>query len=110
MIRTGEEYRAGLGDGREIWIYGKRVSDVTARPAFKPGVDLKARMYDMAHEPAWAAVMSYQEGGHYTHCLWAYRGRQQRPKCRRHSTQIGEVLFAESPLSDLAAEVIGFGR
>ena len=81
-----EEYRAGLGDGREIWIYGKRVSDVTARPAFKPGVDLKARMYDMAHEPAWAAVISYQEGGHYTHCLWAYRGRQQRPKRRRHST------------------------
>ena len=55
MIRTGDEYRAG----REIWIDGKRVLDATAHPAFKPVVDLKARMYDMAHEPAWAEVMSY---------------------------------------------------
>jgi 4-hydroxyphenylacetate 3-monooxygenase len=27
MIRTGEEYRAGLRDGREVWIDGERVPD-----------------------------------------------------------------------------------
>src|ERR1700731_2831960 len=48
MIRTGEEYRAGLRDGREVWIDGERVADVTAHPAFKPIVDAKARLYDMA--------------------------------------------------------------
>lgn len=57
MIRTGEEYR----DGREMWIDGERVHDVTAHPAFKPVVDIKARMYDMAHEPASAGIMSYRE-------------------------------------------------
>ena len=51
MIRTGDEYRAGLRDGREIWIDGKRVLDATAHPAFKPVVDLKARTYDISHEP-----------------------------------------------------------
>jgi 4-hydroxyphenylacetate 3-monooxygenase len=61
MIRTGEEYRAGLRDGREIWIDGERVQDVTVHPGFKPVVDLKARMYDMAHEPASAEIMSYRE-------------------------------------------------
>ena len=61
MIRTGEEYRARLRDGREIWIDGERVQDVTVHRAFKPVVDLKARMYDMAHEPAWAEIMSYRE-------------------------------------------------
>jgi len=61
MIRTGDEYRAGLRAGREIWIDGERVQDVTAHPAFQPVVDLKARMYDMAHEPAWAEVMAYCE-------------------------------------------------
>ncbi len=61
MIRTGEEYRAGLRDGREVWIDGERVQDVTVHPAFKPVVDFKARMYDMAHEPAWAEIMSYRE-------------------------------------------------
>jgi 4-hydroxyphenylacetate 3-monooxygenase len=61
MIRTGEEYCAGLRYGREIWTDGERVRDVTAHPAFKPVVDLKARMYDMAHEAAWAEAMSYRE-------------------------------------------------
>jgi 4-hydroxyphenylacetate 3-monooxygenase len=61
MIRTGEEYRAGLRDGREVWIDGERVQDVTDHSAFKPVVDLKARMYDVAHEPAWAEIMSYRE-------------------------------------------------
>jgi 4-hydroxyphenylacetate 3-monooxygenase len=63
MIRTGEEYRAGLRDGREVWIDGERVADVTAHPAFKPIVDAKARMYDMAHEPAHAATMVFDEAG-----------------------------------------------
>jgi 4-hydroxyphenylacetate 3-monooxygenase len=61
MIRTGEEYRAGLRDGREVWIDGERVQDVTVHPAFKPVVDLKARMYDMAHEPASSEIMSLSD-------------------------------------------------
>ena len=61
MIRTREEYRAGLRDGREIWIDGERLQNVMAHPASKPGVDLKARMYDMAHEPAWAEIMGDRE-------------------------------------------------
>ena len=63
MIRTGEAYRAGLRDGREVWIDGERVADVTAHPAFRPIVDAKARMYDMGHEPAHAAAMVFEEGG-----------------------------------------------
>ena len=61
MIRTGEEYRAGLRDGREVWIDGECVRDVTVHPAFKPVVELKARMYNMAHEPASAEIMSYPQ-------------------------------------------------
>jgi 4-hydroxyphenylacetate 3-monooxygenase len=63
MIRTGEQYRAALHDGREIWIDGERVRDVTVHPAFKPIVDAKARMYDMANEPDHAAMMAFEEGG-----------------------------------------------
>jgi 4-hydroxyphenylacetate 3-monooxygenase len=63
MIRTGNEYRDGLRDGREIWIDGEGVCDATEHPAFKPVVDLKARMYDMAHEPQSAEIMSFGEAG-----------------------------------------------
>jgi aromatic ring hydroxylase len=51
MIRTGDEYRASIRDGREVYIDGERVDDVTTHPAFKPIVDVRARIYDMAHEP-----------------------------------------------------------
>ena len=31
---TGAEYIESLKDGREVWIYGAKVKDVTERPAF----------------------------------------------------------------------------
>jgi len=32
---TGKEYLESLRDGREIYIYGERVPDVTTHPAFR---------------------------------------------------------------------------
>jgi aromatic ring hydroxylase len=32
---TGERYIESLRDGREVWIDGKRVDDVTTHPAFR---------------------------------------------------------------------------
>ncbi len=63
MIRTGKQYLEGIQDGREIWIDGERVKDVTTHPAFKPIVSVKARMYDMAHEDAHRDTLSYEENG-----------------------------------------------
>jgi 4-hydroxyphenylacetate 3-monooxygenase len=59
VIRTGDEYRESIRDGREIWIDGERVADVTTHPAFRPIVDVRARIYDMAHEPETRDVMTY---------------------------------------------------
>jgi 4-hydroxyphenylacetate 3-monooxygenase len=59
MIRTGEEYRESIRDGREVWMNGERVHDVTIHPAFKPLVDVRARIYDMAHDEATRDVMTY---------------------------------------------------
>ena len=49
---TGEEYLASLRDGREIWIYGERVKDVTTHPAFRNTARMVARLYDALHDPA----------------------------------------------------------
>ena len=59
MIRTGQQYRESLKDGREIWINGERVKDVATHKAFKPIVDIRARIYDLAHETASAPAMTY---------------------------------------------------
>jgi 4-hydroxyphenylacetate 3-monooxygenase len=61
MIRTGEEYRASIRDGREVYIDGERVHDVTTHPAFRPIVDVRARIYDLAHDPRTEDVMTYDD-------------------------------------------------
>ncbi|HEV3390421.1 MAG TPA: 4-hydroxyphenylacetate 3-hydroxylase N-terminal domain-containing protein [Solirubrobacteraceae bacterium] len=48
---TGDEYLESLRDGREIWIYGERVKDVTTHPAFRNTVRMIARLYDALHDP-----------------------------------------------------------
>ncbi len=63
MIRTGNQYRDSIRDGRRVWVNGERVNDVTTHPMFKPIVDVRARIYDMAHEPRHSATMTYEEGG-----------------------------------------------
>jgi 4-hydroxyphenylacetate 3-monooxygenase len=63
MIRTGEDYKASIRDSRAVYINGERVKDVTAHPAFKPLVDIRARIYDLQHEPATRHLMTYQEDG-----------------------------------------------
>lgn len=62
MIRTGEEYRASIRDGRKIYINGETVKDVTTHPMFKPLVDIRARIFDMAHDPATRDVMTVSDG------------------------------------------------
>jgi len=59
MIRTGHDYRESLADGREVWIDGEQVKDVASHPAFRPIVDVRARIYDLAHERETAATMTY---------------------------------------------------
>src|SRR5438067_2270276 len=61
MIRNGQEYRQSIRDGREVHINGERVRDVTTHPAFKPVLDIRARIYDMAHDPATRDLMTYEE-------------------------------------------------
>lgn len=55
---TGQEYLESLRDGREVWIYGERVEDVTVHPAFRNSARTIARLYDALHDPAHRAVLT----------------------------------------------------
>ncbi|WP_328388736.1 Pyoverdin chromophore biosynthetic protein pvcC [Streptomyces sp. NBC_00400] len=48
---TGDEYLDSLRDGREIYIYGERVEDVTTHPGFRNSARSIARLYDALHAP-----------------------------------------------------------
>ncbi len=48
---TGDEYIESIRDGREVYIYGDRVRDVTTHPAFRNPVRMTARLYDSMRDP-----------------------------------------------------------
>jgi 4-hydroxyphenylacetate 3-monooxygenase len=55
---TGAEYLESIRDGREIWIYGERVKDVTTHPAFRNTARMIARLYDAMHDPARQSILT----------------------------------------------------
>src|SRR5579884_1218734 len=57
---TGERYIESLRDGREVWIDGERVADVTTHPAFKDFVHELARVYDLQHTPEYRDQMTFE--------------------------------------------------
>ncbi len=69
MIRTGEEYRESIRDGREVYINGEQVRDVASHPMFKPLVDLRARIYDMQHDPSTKPVMTFKDDAGEEHAI-----------------------------------------
>ena len=66
---TSTEYLDSLRDGREIWIYGERVKDVTTHPAFRNTVRMLARMYDALHDQRKDIICTPTDTGNggYTH-------------------------------------------
>jgi 4-hydroxyphenylacetate 3-monooxygenase len=66
---TGQEYIESLRDGREIWIYGERVKDVTTHPAFRNTVRMLARLYDALHDQRKSVLCTETDtgSGGYTH-------------------------------------------
>jgi hypothetical protein len=56
-VYTGDQYLESLRDGREVWIDGERVADVTAHPAFRNAARSVARLYDAMHDPEDSQVL-----------------------------------------------------
>jgi len=72
---TGDEYLESLRDGREIWIYGQKVKDVTTHPAFRNSARSIAKLYDALHSGKMKDVLTTEtdtgSGGH-THRFFRY--------------------------------------
>ena len=58
-IMDGARYIESLRDGREIWLHGEKVSDVTQHPAFRNVVATFAELYDLQHQAATREIMTY---------------------------------------------------
>src|SRR5687768_10177685 len=49
--RDGNAYREGLRDGRNVWLEGRKIRDVTEEPLLRPVIDATAQLYDLQHDP-----------------------------------------------------------
>ncbi|HXE15914.1 MAG TPA: 4-hydroxyphenylacetate 3-hydroxylase N-terminal domain-containing protein, partial [Stellaceae bacterium] len=83
---TGAEYRESLRDGRNVYIDGERVADVTTHPAFRNSVRSLSRLYDSLHDPKQRDVLTAPTdtgSGGYTFRYFRYqRSREEMIKSR----------------------------
>lgn len=63
MIKTGNQHIAMLRDGREVYLDGKRVTDVTSHPAFRNSIRSYANLYDFQAQPGNIDKMTFQPAG-----------------------------------------------
>lgn len=90
-IRTGAQYLAGLKSRqRDVWIAGERVADVSSHPAFAASAAHIAKLYDMQHDPAHQAVLTYPSptSGDLVGTAFMMSTRPEDLVKRRHAFQL----------------------
>jgi 4-hydroxyphenylacetate 3-monooxygenase len=58
-IKTGRDHIASLHDGRDVYIYGTRVADVTTHEAFRNSIRTVAALYDFQAQPGLIDTLTF---------------------------------------------------
>lgn len=61
-LRSSNQYRESLRDGRRVYYRGEHVADVTSHPVLELCVDHAALDYEMAEDPRWRELAVVGEG------------------------------------------------
>lgn len=87
---TGKRYIESLKDGREVWIDGERVDDVTAHPAFKDMINEAARVYDLQNSDEYRDEMTFvdAESGVRTSVSWMLPQTAEDLKRKRRNSEL----------------------
>lgn len=78
---NSQEYLKSLQDGREIYIYGERVKDVTTHPAFRNSAASIGQLYDALHDEKTHNSLCWNTdtgNGGYTHKFFRYATGKRR--------------------------------
>ena len=96
---TGAEYIQSLRDGREVYINGERISDVTSHPAMRNSVRSLARLYDALHDPDTKDLLTAPTdtgNGGYTH------------KFFRHARSVDDLVAQQAAITHWARMTYGW--
>ena len=97
-LRTVEQYKASLRDGRLVYFQGQRVGDVTIHPAICVAVNHAAIDYEIAHDPAHRDLAVYadretgQEYSRYFKIPASAEDLLQRSELIETSTRLGRTV------------------
>jgi 4-hydroxyphenylacetate 3-monooxygenase len=58
-VLDGNRYLESLRDGRQVWINGEKIADVTTHPLLRGLCQEMARLYDLQHDAATQDAMSF---------------------------------------------------
>ena len=62
-VRSGKEYLEGLKDDREVWLQGKRVTDVTEHPGLNRSARTLASFMDRQSDPKYRDIVTFEHEG-----------------------------------------------
>jgi 4-hydroxyphenylacetate 3-monooxygenase len=95
MIKTGKQHIASLRDGREIYLDGERVDDVTTHPAFRGAVASIGRMFDFQSAPENRELMTFEtDTGTRANRIWELPGSYEALVNRRKGLEAWTELHA----------------
>jgi 4-hydroxyphenylacetate 3-monooxygenase oxygenase component len=91
---TGKRYIESLRDGREVWLDGRRVDDVTTHPAFRDMIQALAHVYDLQNSDAYRDQMTYvdPESGVRTSLSWLIPKTFEESARKRRNSQLWNLL------------------
>ena len=89
MIKNGEQHRASLRDGRQIFLNGAAVHDYTEHAAYRNSIDSACRLYDFQSDPQNSALMTYEaaDAGHTANRIWQLPANYEELVKRRHALE-----------------------
>jgi len=117
---TGQRYIESLRDGREVWLDGKRIEDITTHPAFRDMIQSLAKVYDLQNS-TYKDEMTYvdPDSGVRTSLSWLIPKNHQESNLKRRNSQLWNQLtwgqLGRSPdilapyISNLVARKDAFG-
>ena len=101
--RNGKTYTSkGLRDGREVWLHGRKVRDVTEEELLRPVIDATAKLYDLQYDPKFRVRPDIPKAPSSANDSWlnlsgaARRGRS-RPAPQGHNALDGAVMRLSRP-------------
>jgi 4-hydroxyphenylacetate 3-monooxygenase len=96
-MRTGDDYKRSLRDGRKVWIMGEgRIEDMTTHPATRGLVEEYAAWYDRHLDPEWREVLYAPPGATGAGDPLAYIVPMNADDMTRMGRSFSETVFASA--------------